>query len=430
MSTDTPQDAQTLRPKLRPVEAFPVEHDGRRMIGLRDPTGLAEGVVTLSPPAFFVVSRFDGKHSIVDIQADFARAFGELLMSEKIRELVAQLDAVHLLEGPRFEAYYRALAEQYRRSAVRRSSGHDDEAAAARLRAMLSEIVPARTPEGTPAGGSAPAGDPPIGPPGADHALCGLIAPHLDYARGKSCYRRAYETLASSCRAERFVILGTNHFGRAEGPVATGKDFATPLGLARTDREFLARLERCCGQSLCEHEFDHVREHSVELQVLLLQHVFGSERIRIVPILCPDPSAGADESDVRHKRQAMTALGEALRTLIRQDPVPTCIIAGADLSHVGGHFGDERELTPAFLQEVERHDRAVLALVEAGRPVDFLEHFAAEGNPTRVCSAGCIFVLLSALPDASAKVLCYHQAVLHEVQNCVTCAAVALTCTS
>ncbi len=383
------------------------------MIGLRDPSGLADGVVTLTPPAFFVLSLFDGKHSIVDIQADFARKFGELLMSDKIGELIARLDAAHLMEGPGFEAYYRQLVEEYRRAPARRSHGCGQEAAADQIRKTLSEIV-------TPS------------PPASaheDHAICGLVAPHLDYARGKPCYSEAYAALARSNQAERFVVLGNNHFGRAPGPVATGKDFATPLGLARTDREFLADLERRCGAALCEREFDHLREHSVELQVLLLQHLFGDERIRIVPMLCPDPSGDAGGADGDQKRKALKALGEALRETIAEDSVPTCIIAGADLSHVGGHFGDNRQLTPAFLEQVERADRAALAFVEACQPQEFVEHLAAEGNPTRMCSAGCIFVLLTALPGASAKLLRYHQAVVESAQNCVTCAALALTCT-
>ena len=47
-------------------------------------------------------------------------------------------------------------------------------------------------------------------------------------------------------------------------------------------------------------------------------------------------------------------------------------------------------------------------------------------NPTRVCSAGCIFALKAALPEAKAQVLRYHQAVDQESQAGVTCAAVAV----
>src|SRR4029079_11601775 len=119
-----------------------------------------------------------------------------------------------------------------------------------------------------------------------DRHLAGLIAPHLDYPRGTPCYADAYGVLATMPPPKRVVILGTNHFGRASSSVATRKDFQTPLGTTRTDREFIAALEQSCGSDLCEHEFDHLREHSVELQVLVLQHLFGANSFTIVPVLC------------------------------------------------------------------------------------------------------------------------------------------------
>ena len=47
-------------PKLRPVEAFPVEIEGRQMIGLRDPLGISPEVLFLSPEAFFLANLMDG----------------------------------------------------------------------------------------------------------------------------------------------------------------------------------------------------------------------------------------------------------------------------------------------------------------------------------------------------------------------------------
>jgi len=34
-------------PRLRPVEAFPVDHEGERFLALRDPAGYAPSVVML-----------------------------------------------------------------------------------------------------------------------------------------------------------------------------------------------------------------------------------------------------------------------------------------------------------------------------------------------------------------------------------------------
>ena len=34
-------------PRLRPVEAFPVQHEGRRVVALRDPSGYTPSIVML-----------------------------------------------------------------------------------------------------------------------------------------------------------------------------------------------------------------------------------------------------------------------------------------------------------------------------------------------------------------------------------------------
>ena len=73
------------------------------------------------------------------------------------------------------------------------------------------------------------------------------------------------------------------------------------------------------------------------------------------------------------------------------------------------------------------HDRRTLSRLECDGPDSFLSYLVEGDNHTRVCSAGCIFALATALAGSTVTVLHYHQAVDQSSQNCVTCAAVALT---
>jgi AmmeMemoRadiSam system protein B len=147
---------------------------------------------------------------------------------------------------------------------------------------------------------------------------------------------------------------------------------------------------------------------------------------RIVPVLCPDPSgplgtAPGDAGGV-DLRAFATALGE----LVREDPEPTLLVASADLSHVGGYFGDRRPLDDGFVDEVRDADEAALALVEQNAPEALRVHMARTRNPTRICSVGCLYTLMTALsPSARPLRLGYHQALTPELENCVTCAAFA-----
>ena len=64
--------------------------------------------------------------------------------------------------------------------------------------------------------------------------------------------------------------------------------------------------------------------------------------------------------------------------------------------------------------------------VTANSAESFRSQISSDDNPMRVCSAGCIYALLTALPDSKVRVIKYHQAVNDEAQCCVTCAAAVL----
>ena len=51
-------------PKLRPIEAFPVKVEGETRIYLRDPLTYTKSQVMISYPVSFIISHFDGRHSL------------------------------------------------------------------------------------------------------------------------------------------------------------------------------------------------------------------------------------------------------------------------------------------------------------------------------------------------------------------------------
>jgi len=398
-------------PKIRPVEAFPVDQDGGDMFAVCDPTGLAKAAISLSRPAMFILSLMDGEHSLGDIERVFREQTGLALSRPQLERMVQQLDNAHFLDSPGLAAYFEVMVEDYHGLAVRTSG---DEASFGVGEGGLSEWVERMLAEGE-ASSPAPSG-----------RLVGLIAPHLDLGRGRPAYAQAYGMFKTAPPPRRVVILGTNHFGRAGAPVATRKAFQTPLGTTNTDGAFIDALERQLDVDLCEDEFDHKNEHSIELQVLILQGILRADVFDIVPVLCHDPCGPTGIAPYEGKGADLYTFGQALGRAVRDDDTPTFIIAGADLSHVGWRFGDAQELNDAFLAEVEIKDRQALdALVRDGRDA-FLATLKSHDNSTRVCGAGCIYVLLTALPDVRPQLLGYHQAVDAEGGTAVTCAAVAM----
>ena len=397
-----------LKPKLRPVEPGRGAQPGTLTIG--DPSRLSPNTISLTEPAFFILTLLDGEHTLADVQQTFQERYGQPLAFDTLAQMVTHLEESLLLEGPGFEAHYRTLVERYRAAPARTMNGADalgvDGQAGDMFREMLGEATQAD----------------------CSGRIVGLIAPHLDYPRGRPCYAEAYAALANQPRPDRVVILGTNHFGLGgrSSVVATGMDFATPLGTTATDRAFLERLEADCGD-LRRYEYDHANEHSIELQVCWLQHLFGAEAFQMVGLLCPDPCGPTGTAPYDGHGVDLADFARALGAAIADDSETTLVIAGADFSHVGQYFGDAGRLDDAFLDRVRQRDRSVLERIEQGDREAFRACVAQDQNPTRICSAGCMYALMSALPDGRARTLGYHQAVTKQVQNCVTCAAVVFT---
>jgi len=394
-----------LKPILRPVEARVVELEHGTGYLLHDPTGLADAVLSVSEPALFILAMFDGQSTLAEIRAAFSTRFGQVLAPNVLGDLVSGLENARLLRGEAFDQHYAGLVSAYLAAPARpmRSAaelGLDGDTAA-----VIAEVL-ARAPTIEPIHGD----------------IVGLVAPHLDYGRGDVCYSAAYSTLVDRPAPQRVVVLGTNHFGRSTSVVASGKDFETPLGVTRVDQGFLEALEARCGP-LREHEYDHAREHSVELQLLICQHLWGAAAFEMIAVLCPDPCGPTGTQPYDGGGVDLREFGEALRAAIAADDRDTLVIAGADLSHVGAHFGDDRLLDECFRREVEARDAAALAHLEVNAPEKFRAQVARDDNPTRVCSAGCIFTAMTALPEAQVRVLRYHQAVDEQAQVGVTCAA-------
>ncbi len=393
-------------PTLRAIDIVPIRRPtGEMALALRDPTQLSPQTLVISPAGYLVLMHLDGRHSVADVQAAYQKHAGWDISEAEVGRVVRALDDALLLAGPRAEAVLAQRRAEYAAAPVRDSrAGHPDPGL---LRQEIETMIRR--------GVAAPVRD-----------VRGLIAPHLDYARGAPCYADAYATLGASLPADRFIILGTNHSGCARSAVATRKDFATPLGLVPVDREFLRRLESRLGCDLCVNEADHRVEHSIEMQVHVLQVLLDGRPFEIVPILCPDVAGPTGTLPADGEGPDLSDVADAIGELAVGDGRRTVIIAAADLSHVGQRFGDEEPTTPEFLEQVAKSDRALLDLLEQRREEEFVARLRTSQNKTRVCSSGCIYALLHALPSHPCRIIGYHQAVDLESETSVTCAAAVI----
>jgi len=385
-------------PRLRAVEAFPVEQEGQRYVALRDPAGYVAEVIMLPVALVEVLALFDGEHPISAIQAELLQRHGEQVARASLEQLIGELDAHGFLESPAFARRRAAIDDAFlgapRRPASHAGGAYPDDPA--ELRSRMDGFF--TSPQGPGAVGDFQGG-----------GVSGLIAPHIDFHRGGPAYAWAYRDLAERCDADLFVIFGTCHAGMADPFALTRKDYDTPLGPARVDREVVEALAARAGQDCFGSELAHRNEHSIEFQAVFLSYLYAGRRdIRIVPVL----TSFAHEALARGQRpDDDPRVGRFLDALadLAGSGRRVAFIAGADLAHVGPRFGDPQPVSPAELGTIDREDREMLRAVQAGDPEGFFESVRADGDRRRICGLSPIYTLLRVRAGAKGLLRQYGQ---------------------
>ncbi len=223
------------------------------------------------------------------------------------------------------------------------------------------------------------------------HGLMGIAAPHVSPEGGWQSYREAYSVLRPEHRERTFVVLATSHYGAPERFGLTRKTFRTPLGEVANDTRLVDWLAERAPKSIEMEDFCHSFEHTVELQLIFLQHALGPG-VRILPILC-GPFArsvaawtsmgrgGKPEDDDKVK-----AFLEALGEMREREGDKLFWILGVDMAHMGARYQDRfaarRRRRP--MAAVDERDRAAHCAHQRLRRLWLLESGAGEPRRSEV----------------------------------------------
>ncbi len=112
--------------------------------------------------------------------------------------------------------------------------------------------------------------------------IFGVICPHAGYVYSGPIACHSFYKISSN-PIELFIIIGPNHWGIGCN-VASMKDcsWATPLGKVEVDSESVKELSNI-SKTIELDFFSHTKEHSLEVQIPILQEVF-SNGFKILPI--------------------------------------------------------------------------------------------------------------------------------------------------
>ncbi len=198
--------------------------------------------------------------------------------------------------------------------------------------------------------------------------VVGLIAPHAGYRYSGPGAAHCYARLAADGRPDVLVIVGVNHGSRnALSAIQTSGGWETPLGVVPVEEHMARRIADTLPE-LLDSATALEEEHSLEVQLPFLQHLYG-DTFAIVPIM-------VGPEDLPFCRAAGTAIAHAMAGC---DAV---IVASTDMTHY-----EPRSVA-------ERQDGALIELMLRVEADDFWR--ARERSRASVCGYAPVTTVLTA----------------------------------
>ncbi len=360
---------------------------------IRDPYQFSDVTLIVPPGLVACLECFDGEQTDLDLRQLLVSITGQLDNSEISQHLVTTLSDAGFLEDAKFEEMREARQKQFAESGERlpshAGSAYPDNAA--ELRTLFDQYL------GEPA-------------PDAGRRVLGIAAPHVSPFGGWESYRSAYRSLSPSDAGRTFVILGTSHYGEPDRFGLTRKPFVTPYGTATTDTRLVDELSSQADGAVKMEDYCHAVEHSIEFQVVFLQHLFGPE-VKILPILCGSHARSLYVGGMPEDQPHIARFHDVLGNLAAREGNNLAWILGIDMAHMGQRYGDRiaARADRDEMVEVAARDHKRIESVEAGDAHGFWEQVMENRDDLKWCGSAPIYTFLKAVPGVRGKLQRYQQ---------------------
>ena len=212
--------------------------------------------------------------------------------------------------------------------------------------------------------------------------VCAVLVPHAGYRYSGRVAMQVYSRLDTNAY-DRVVVLGPSHSAHLPERVSVpdAARLSTPLGEIAVDTEFVAALRR--SPMVVSDPRAHLREHSEQIQVPLLQAVFG-DRVKVVTAVVGQMTPGSAR-----------AFAAVLAPLL---DARTLLAVSSDFTHYGPNF-DYVPFATNVPRQIEALDRKVFGRIAAGDAEGFWE--VLDQTRATVCGRDAIAVLLDLLPPGA-----------------------------
>ena len=372
---------------------MPSPDPARPGLVIRDPYHYSDATLIVPPPLVQALECFDGQQSTLDLRSELVRITGEIQVGDLEKHLFDSLNDAGFLENERYRELKAKRESDFATEATREAifAGSAYPADAESLTTILQRRV------GQSEGAS---------------STVAIAAPHASPDGGWDTYRAAYRALPAreAAAGKTFIVLGTSHYGAPDRFGLTRKNFVTPFGEAQSELGIVNELEAAAPGAVRMEDYCHAVEHSIEFQIVFLQHLYGPD-IRIVPILCGPFVKSIYEGGMPESNENVSRFLDALGNIAARESQRLFWVLGVDMAHIGQRYGDSIRATANLgeMLAIEQRDRARIERINAGDREGYWSLVQDGHDDLKWCGASPIYTFMKVMPNLRSELLDYHQ---------------------
>ncbi len=222
--------------------------------------------------------------------------------------------------------------------------------------------------------------------PGTEKITAAAV-PHAGWFFSGATAAKTFKNIASRQKVDTFILLGAVHDWRigSNGVYDEGA-WSTPSGDVQIDSELAELLISESKNNLISDKSAHENEHSIEVQVPIIKHLFPDSKIVPVEII---PSSGVH------------LIGSQIAETVLNSGKDCVVVASTDLTHYGVSYG----FTPAGTGReaydwIKDNDKRIIDLA-----LEFkAEEIVGEAKENRnACGSGALAVAVEAAKRLGSK---------------------------
>jgi MEMO1 family protein len=359
---------------------------------IRDPYHYSDTTLLIPPPLVQALECFDGQQTTTDLRSELVRITGEIQIGDLERHLFDSLDEAGFLENDRYREMKVQREKDFAAETVREPAFAGGAYPANRL--ALADLLTSR-----------------VGGPAGSAETIAIAAPHASPDGGWDSYRAAYRALPPVADAgdKTFIILGTSHYGAPDRFGLTRKQFITPFGATQTDTRLVDELDKSAPLAIRMEDYCHAVEHSIEFQIVFLQHLYGPN-VRILPILCGPFVKSIYEGGLPEENEQVARFFDALGNIGAREGKNLFWLLGVDMAHMGRRYGDELRATANMgeMLAIEARDRQRIDRINSGDIGAYWSLVQDGHDDMKWCGSSPFYTFMKAMPQVQGELLHYQ----------------------